>query len=137
MSRVYLAVPIIENRNLNKAQLLSKTIEDTGHMIVSVWVTKTDPGFTMTPQGVFERDTQGVKECDILVAEVSDRSHGVGMEMMLAHTQGKKVICLFKKGTVVSKMILGLPDALLIEYGTEKEMVEKLKEILEKLPFSH
>jgi len=132
MSKVYLAVPIIANRDLNKARFLSRMIEDIGHEIVSKWVARTDPGFSMTPQEVFERDTKGVKECDILVAEVSERSHGVGMEIMLAHMEGKKVICLFKKGAVVSRMIRGLPEALLIEYASEREVVEKLKELLGK-----
>jgi len=44
----------------------------------------------MTPQEVFERDVKGVKECDILVAEISEPSHDVGMEIMLAYLQEKK-----------------------------------------------
>lgn len=47
-------------------------------------------GYTMTPQEVFERDVKGVKECDILVAEISEPSHDVGMEIMLAYLQEKK-----------------------------------------------
>lgn len=85
MSKVYLSVPIIAKRHLNKARLLSKTIENVGHEIVSKWVTETDPGYTIKPQEVFERDVKGVKECNILVAEISEPSHGVGMEIMLAY----------------------------------------------------
>ncbi len=130
MSRVYLAVPIIANRDLNKARLLSRIIEDTGHEIVSKWVKRIDPGFNVAAREIFERDIEGVKECNILVAEISDRSHGVGMEIMQAYIQRKKIICLFKKGVKVSRMILGLPEAHLIEYSVEHEMVEKLNEFL-------
>lgn len=132
MSRVYLAVPIIANRNLNQAQSLSTIIENLGHEIVSKWVANTDPGFTITPREVFDRDVKGVKECDVLVAEISNPSHGVGMEIMLAHMHEKKVVCLFKNGTVISRMIRGLPGVLLIEYRSEKELVERLKESLRK-----
>ncbi len=130
MAKVYLAVPILADRDLRKARLLSKTVENMGHEVVSKWVTSTDPGYTITPREVFERDTKGVKESDILVAEISEPSHGVGMEMMLAYTQRKTIICLFKKGTVVSRMIRGLPATLLIEYASEKEAVEKLEKSL-------
>lgn len=132
MSKVYLSVPIIAKRDLNKARVLSKTIEDIGHEIVSKWVTETDPGYAIKPKEVFERDVKGVKECDILVAEISEPSHGVGMEIMLAYMKGKKIICLFRKGAVISNMIRGLPEALLIEYTSEKEIVEKLEEFLGK-----
>ena len=132
MARVYLAVPIIAKRDLSKAQFLSKTIEDMGHQIISKWVTRTDPGFKITPREVFERDIKGVKECDILVAEISNRSHGVGMEIMLAHLQGKEILCLSRKDTVISRMILGLPRAILIEYSSKNKAVKKLEEYLRK-----
>jgi nucleoside 2-deoxyribosyltransferase len=130
MSKVYLAVPIIAKRDLNKAQLLSKTIEDLGHEVVSEWVTLADPGYTLTPREVFERDTKGIKESDILVAEISEPSHGVGMEIMLAYVQRKKIVCTFRKGSAVSRMIQGLPEALLIEYASEDEAIEKLRKLL-------
>jgi hypothetical protein len=132
MSKVYLAVPIIENRDVGKALRISKTIKDLGHRLLSEWVTETDPGFTVSAQEVFERDTNGVEDCDILVAEVSYPSHGVGMEIMKAQIRGKMILCLFKKGTAVSRMVLGIPKATMIEYSSEREMNEKLAEHLKK-----
>ncbi len=128
MSRIYLAVPIIANRNINQAQLLAKIIEDMGHEIVSKWVANTDPGFTITPQEVFTRDAKGIENCDILIAEITSPSHGVGMEIMLAHIHEKKVICLLRDGAVASRMLRGLPGIRLVEYTSEKELTEKLKE---------
>jgi nucleoside 2-deoxyribosyltransferase len=130
MSRVYLSVPIISKRDLDKAQLLLKTIEDMGHRVISRWVTSPDLGYTLTPREVFERDVKGVKESDILVAEISEPSHGVGMEIMLAYMQRKKIVCTFIKGSAVSRMIRGLPEAFLIEYASEDEAVEKLGKLL-------
>ena len=127
-----MAVPIIASRDLNKARLISKTIEDMGHEIVSEWVTHVDPGFTTTAQEVFKRDVSAVKACDVLVAEVSDRSHGVGMEIMQAHISGKNILCLLKRGTAVSRMILGLPRVILIEYSSEEEMIRRLKASFDK-----
>ncbi len=124
MTKVYLAVPIIANRNINQAQVLAKAIEAIGHEIVSKWVTETDPGYTITPQEVFTRDAKGVENCDVLVAEISNPSHGVGMEIMLAHVRSKKVVCVFRSGTVASRMLRGLPQVQMIEYSSEKELCE-------------
>lgn len=132
MYKVYLAVPIIENRDVGKALHISKTIKDMGHKIISKWVTETDPGFTKSPQEVFTRDKNGVEDCDILVAEISYPSHGVGMEIMQAHIRGKMILCLFEKGTAVSRMVLGLPKATMIEYASEREISEKLAKYLKK-----
>lgn len=131
MTKVYLAVPIIANRDINKAATIAKIIENLNHTIVSKWVTKQDSGLTMEPIDVFKRDVKGIRECDVLVAETSDPSHGVGMEIMLAYLEGKKIICLLKKGAIISRMLLGLPNILIIEYTSERQIAIILKELLD------
>jgi len=84
----------------------------------------------MPPQKVFERDTNGVRESDCLVADVSVPSHGVGLEIMLAFVNGKKIILLSKKGAVVSRMVLGIPEAIFVQYSAEDEIRSALKELL-------
>ena len=55
----------------------------------------------------------GSEESDLLVAEVSTPSHGVGYEIGYALDLDKPVLCLYQKGVVVSKMITGNPHPLL------------------------
>ena len=131
--KVYLSVPIIANRNLDRARFLAKLLESMGHSVQSKWVVSCDPGFTITPNAVFKRDTEGVKDSDILVADISMPSHGVGMEIMLAHLNGKAIICLFERGASISRMIQGIPGISLIEFMAEKEMAEKLSQQLQKI----
>lgn len=59
---------------------------------------------------VFQRDVAWIEDCDMLVAEVSTPSHGVGYEIGYALASGKPVICLYREGVKVSKMILGNQD---------------------------
>jgi nucleoside 2-deoxyribosyltransferase len=125
--RIYLAVPLIGGRDLESARKLAEIIERLGHGVVSKWVVASDPGWGMTPDAVYQRDTQGVRECDGLVAEVSTPSHGVGMEIMLAHTMGKKVICTCKKGTKISRLLQGMPGIGIIEYGSFEELEGRLR----------
>ena len=59
------------------------------------------------PNEIYQRDVAWVTGCDALIAEVSTPSHGVGYEIALALTQGKPVLCLYRNGKRVSKMITG------------------------------
>lgn len=120
-------MPIIVNRDLQKARLIANILRSFGCEIVSDWVIREDPGYSVPPREVFERDISGIKKCDMLVAEVTTGSHGVGMEIMLAYMLGKPIVCLYKIGTNVSHMILGLTGVTLIEYCSEREMDEKLR----------
>lgn len=60
-----------------------------------------------SPQEVYQRDVAWVNQCDALIAEVSTPSHGVGYEIALALALGKPVLCLYRSGRKVSKMITG------------------------------
>ncbi|MBO3763387.1 MAG: hypothetical protein JTT16_01935 [Candidatus Brockarchaeota archaeon] len=128
--KVYLSVPIIGGRNLELAKIISNIIMECGHELLSQWVISEDPGFSLSPSYVFERDTNGVKKSDIVVAEVSTPSHGVGMEIMLAITLGKRIIALARKDSRISRMLLGAPNIEWIFYDEIKEIAQKLKEKL-------
>ena len=127
---IYLAVPLISDRDLESARKIAEIIKGLGHKVVSDWVIAQDPGWGLTPEAVYRRDTQGVRECDSLLAEVSTPSHGVGMEIMLAHTLGKRVVCVCHKGTKLSRLLRGMPNIEVIEYGSFEEMEEELRAIL-------
>jgi len=86
----------------------------------------------VNPADVYERDVRWVKECDLLVAEVSTPSHGVGYEIALALLQGKPVLCCYRQGRTVSKMILGNshPNLTLRTYSGEAELLAALDNYL-------
>ena len=124
--KVYLSVPIIANRDTRTAREIAGIIKSAGHELISPWVIGKDPNDGLTETGVFERDASGVRGCDMIIAEVSIPSHGVGMEIMLAHTLGKKVICVYHQGAKLSWMIKGFPGAVLIEFKDEGDLRKKL-----------
>ena len=76
----------------------------------------------LTPQDVYERDVNWIKNCDVLIAEVSAPSHGVGYEIGFALNIGKPVLCLHQKERRVSKMITGNKDpAIIVQAYTNVE----------------
>jgi len=64
----------------------------------------------LDPQTVYTRDVAWIRESDVLIAEVSVPSHGVGYEIGFALGLGKPVLALYQQGRKVSKMISGNPD---------------------------
>ncbi|MBI3764674.1 MAG: nucleoside 2-deoxyribosyltransferase [Chloroflexi bacterium] len=90
----------------------------------------------VSPLEVYERDVQWVNECDALIAEVSTPSHGVGYEIALALTLGKPVLCCYRQGVRVTKMILGNthPTLTVAAYADEAGALEAVKRFLNKTP---
>jgi hypothetical protein len=77
----------------------------------------------VAPEVVYDRDVRWVRASEALIAEVSTPSHGVGYEVALALGQGKPVLCLWREGARVSKMISGNrePGLTLGSYADEAE----------------
>ncbi len=92
----------------------------------------------VTPEDVYARDVRWITECDLLLAEVSTPSHGVGYEIGYALSLGKRVLCLYHRGRKVSKMILGNPHPQLTvhTYETPEQAVQILNNYLEKVTAS-
>ncbi|MEW6288511.1 MAG: nucleoside 2-deoxyribosyltransferase [Thermodesulfobacteriota bacterium] len=78
-------------------------------------------------QEIYERDMQWLAVADLVIAEVSTPSLGVGYEIGLAQSLGKKIFCLYRtgQGKRLSAMIAGNP-ALRVESYTRPAEAKKL-----------
>lgn len=83
---------------------------------------------------IFERDYKQLESCDLLIAEVSERSHGVGVEIGLSYNLGLLRILLIEKGNTVSKLVEGMPNTSILEYESVSDLKEKLSKELELYP---
>jgi len=81
----------------------------------------------LTDQEIHDRDLQWIVESDVLVAEVTVPSLGVGYEIGRAIEMGKPVLCLFQNGTkfTLSAMIAG-SNQVEMKYYTSMDEVEDL-----------
>jgi 2'-deoxynucleoside 5'-phosphate N-hydrolase len=76
-------------------------------------------GESLELREIWARDLGWIGECDLVVAEVSTPSHGVGYEIAYArHARGIPVIALYREGRTrrCSAMISGDPGVELVEY---------------------
>ncbi len=117
---------MIANRALERAKLIAETIEAAGYELVSPWVIgpieKPDPRLL----NVFLRDKNGAETSDVLVADVSVPSTGVGMEIMAAYQANRRIVLVAKRGSVVSRMLQHMDRKELIEFDNERSMTAQL-----------
>ena len=90
----------------------------------------------LIPAERFNRDIRWLEEADLVVAEVSIHSTGIGYEIGRSERLGKKLICLFNnKNGVPSAMISGNESLHLIKYDSIEEALEKMDKRLSLYPF--
>lgn len=77
------------------------------------------------------RNFQLLNDRDAVLAEVSQPSHGVGMEVWEAVKTDKHVVIMSKNGSKISDMILGVADAK-IGYNDMNDLKEKLAGVFQK-----
>jgi 2-iminobutanoate/2-iminopropanoate deaminase len=132
--KVYLSVPMIANRALPRAQLMAKAITDCGHTITSPWVLGPVEGADRRAVDVFQRDTLATEGSDVVVADVTEPSIGVGMELMAAYKARKRIILVAKKGNVTSRMLMHMDRKETVEYDEEAEIYPALSRLLRPAP---
>jgi len=85
------------------------------------------------PEEIFKRDYEQLKSCDLLIAEVSETSHGVGIEVGMSYCLNLKRILLIEKGKKITKLAQGMPDTIIIEYEDLEDLKNKLSSVLKDI----
>lgn len=82
---IYLACTVRGDRGgLAIARALADAIEDMGHTVLTRHLLEDDADATeaqLTERAVFERDMRWLESADVLIAEASGSSYGVGFEV--------------------------------------------------------
>lgn len=127
--KVYLALPLAFNRNRILAEETFKVVKDIGCIITSEWLVWDDPNPGLNTNEIYERDLNAIKSSDVLIAEISEPSIGIGMEIMLAHHYGKKIVCIYKNNKI-SNLLQALPGINIIHYSGIEDLSKKLRNVL-------
>ncbi|MCX6756001.1 MAG: nucleoside 2-deoxyribosyltransferase [Candidatus Nomurabacteria bacterium] len=88
----------------------------------------------MTDEEIYNRDVRLIEECDIVIADVTNPSLGVGYEIAYAEKINKKIYCLYLKSDnkKISAMISGNKNCEIYPYTSESEITEIIKNIFDK-----
>jgi len=136
---IYFACSITGGREFESAyQEIVAALKMDGHEIPTSHLAQSEVlenERSLAPRNVYERDVNWIKNCDVLMAEVSVPSHGVGYEIGFALNIGKPVLCIHQKDKRVSKMITGNSDpALTIHaYSDTEEAISQARVFLGSL----
>ena len=132
--KIYFACSITGGREYEaNYQAITRFLLDTGHEIPTAHLAESnilEVEKVVSPSDVYARDVDWILTSDILIAEVSAPSHGVGYEIGFALNAGKPVLCLHDAGRKVSKMIIGNPHPLL-KIKSYDDISQTFKEINE------
>lgn len=86
-------------------------------------------------RAIYQRDMAWLGQSDVLVAEVTQTSMGVGYELGSATLMGKPVLALYRpsEGKSLSAMIAGCPDIAVVEYRTFDQAKHAIRRFIENI----
>ena len=137
--KIYFACSITGGREFERIyQDLMAALLGDGHEIPTAHLAESNVIAleAVTPaREVYERDVIWIRKADVLIAEVSAPSHGVGYEIGFALQVGKPVLCIHQEGRKISKMINGNPHPRLTvqAYREPQEAIRLAREFIDKL----
>ena len=95
----------------------------------------TTNGEALPEKEIYKRDMAWIAESDIVVADVTTPSLGVGYEIREAEKLEKPVLCLFNKqlGTRLSAMIEGNTHLKILKYDELNKILEGIDNYFNKI----
>lgn len=132
---IYFAGAIRGGREkVNDYQKIIKKLQEMGEVLTTHVASEqiSDKGENdLSAEDIFNRDVKWLNQSDLVVAEISIPSLGIGYELGLAEKLGKKVICLYDINSekTLSAMIEGNQNFEIIKYNAIDEVLEYLDNI--------
>lgn len=84
-------------------------------------------------QLIYDQDTAWLRECDLLIAECTVPSLGVGYELAYAEKYGKPCHLFYRRSAAeLSAMLTGDPYYAIHPYETREELLEEIRKILKQ-----
>lgn len=134
--KIYLSGAIRGGRELqSNYQIILDYLEENGHEILTSHVASPqvlDNEKSMTDTEIYTQDIIWLQECNIVIAEVSIPSTGVGYEIAYVLTLNKPVLALYEEDRVISAMISGntSPKLTLLSYHSIPKLLFQIKHFL-------
>ncbi len=84
----------------------------------------------ISPKEIYERDIKWLEECDIVFADITIASLGVGYELAYAENLGKPIYAVYEKNANVSGFIRGDSNIHFLPYDNINQVIDKINEIM-------
>lgn len=137
--KIYFGFTVAGDRSsVTIARRLVELLEAMGHEVLTRHLVSDDAARmdrSITPQAVYERDMNWLRQCDIFIAEVSGSSFGLGYEAgyVLASSE-KRAILFYRRDAAprISLLITGNthPNCRLAPYSEPEEIEGQLRSMM-------
>lgn len=89
---------------------------------------------SQTDDEIYDQDINWLRESDLVIAEVTTPSIGVGYEIAYAVRMKKPILCLYKEGAShkISAMISGCPDVEIANYTLVNDLKDPIEDFISK-----
>lgn len=133
---IYFAGSIRGGRELQPMYLkIISHLEGNGHTVLTEHVAQKavlESESSLSSREIYERDMEWLEECELVIADVTVPSLGVGFEVASAIYRQKPVLCIHQKGIALSAMIAGntSKNIQVREYSDTQSMIEIIDEFI-------
>lgn len=95
----------------------------------------TSMGEAVTETFIYDRDVTWLLQSDVMVAEVTTPSLGVGYEIGKAESADKQIVCIYREveGRKLSAMVMGNKNLVVKKYSSISELEQILKDFFSSL----
>jgi nucleoside 2-deoxyribosyltransferase len=138
--KVYFAAPIRGKYEYDGSVLSRKIIKhlQSKHLVLTEHLANEEiigrGELNLKDKEIHDRDMNWIKEADVIIAEVSNPSLGVGYELGRAVEMGKRILCLYRQqNRPLSAMIRGADGTEIADYRTDDEAIKIVDEFIENL----
>ncbi len=133
---IYFACPVISGRDDEAVyQAIVDALVADGHEVPTAIIARPEVVAmkkTADPLEIYALSIRRIERCDVLIAEVSAPSLGVGYEIAYALNINKPVLCCYRQEKPVSKMITGNanPKIMVHSYQDIREVIGLVRAFL-------
>lgn len=133
--KVYFACSVRGGGDTSNYKALLDIIKKSGGSVLSEIFVNDAIQFSGSPlpsPDIYRRDIDMIKEADVIIAEVTNPSLGVGYELGYAENLGKPILCLFDSTSNrrLSAMIEGNPSVIVTVYDNNHLPHKSIKQFL-------
>jgi hypothetical protein len=140
--KIYLACTVRGNRGgVEAGRVIARGLQERGHDVLTTHLLADEvetAESALTEEAVYRRDLEWLSSCDLLVAEASGSSYGVGFEVGYilgrAPQTGQRVILVYDRARrgAISRLITGNCDAgcKTFGYGSMDELITFLDTVI-------
>lgn len=108
---------MVEAFEKNYAEVLTKHVADQSLSV---------NGENIPLEEIYKRDIELLKQCDIVFADITVPSLGVGYELAYAESLGKHIYAVYEKDANVSGFIRGNKNITFFEYENIQEVLNRI-----------